>query len=191
MRSDLLARTTTILLPLMLAAQPGRAADSSVDYCIHCSNPDDIYVCRIHSAGGSAEGQQFLCIMNIAQQFKHDACTAEAHQDVCTGRLVEYEATTPPPIAPDDGMEASAPAYAATPPAASETKEPRTLVEFSKQTAKATQSSIKSVGETTGKAINKTGEQIDTMTDKLGHKLKKVTVKTMNCITSLFTKCGE
>jgi hypothetical protein len=172
----------------MLAGQ-GAAAQEQVDYCIRCTNPDDVYVCRVHSSSGNAEGQQFFCIMSIAQQYHHDSCTANTQAGACTGRLVVMEATQPgvDTSAPQAPREAEAPA-AETPPAS---KEPKTLVEFSKQTVKATEKGLKSVGETAGSALETTGEGVTSVAKKVGKNITKATGKTLKCVTSLFTDCGD
>jgi hypothetical protein len=169
------------------------AAEEQVDYCIRCTNPDVIYVCRVHSSDGSAQGQQFFCIMSIAQQFHHDSCAANTQAGTCTGRLVALEAQQPGIPAAAAEQEPKAGAGPAAEPAQPlpATSEPKTLVEFSKQTVKATGKSLKSVTDTAGSALETTGEGVTSVVKKVGRNITKATDKTIKCVSSLFTQCGD
>lgn len=190
MRAYLLLTSCAFAMSAALPLGQLRAGES-VDYCVHCVNPDTTYVCRVNAAASSAQGQQFLCIMNIAQQYGHDSCTAANQPDNCTGTLVVYDAIVPDArktaAVPEREAPPASPPQEATPAGSGE---PRTLVEFSKQTAQSTKSGLQSVGRKTGEAIENTGEQIDGIANKLGRNIKKATSTTVKCLTSLFAECS-
>lgn len=178
---------------ILLQAGP---AHSAGDLCIRCTQPDDTYICRIRSGTSGSEGQQLFCIMSIAQQYGHGSCAVNL-QNACSGRLVEYDLPQGLPdntlhdrqaIREESDAEGAKVPSAAVPGAA---REPKTLLEFTQQTAAATKKGIKSVGESTGEAIGSTGEKVEGFTKSIGEGVKQATQKTFNCITSLFTRCGE
>ncbi|MCP4935270.1 MAG: hypothetical protein GY927_13955 [bacterium] len=165
------------------------------DYCIKCSNPDEIYVCRITTKGGQSQGQQFLCIMNIAKDHGHDSCSATAQSATCSGVLVRYEVSGSDQTPDPSNTTTTGPIEA---PEANQTKgEPKTLIEFTKQATKATSKGLKSAGKdtkkvikNTGKAIKKTGGKIKGFTDKVGGNIKSASKTTWRCLTSLFFNCA-
>ena len=189
-----------LLAGLMLASASARAQET--DYCISCTNPDQTYICRVTAQNGQSQGQQLFCIMNIARENSHDSCKAAAQQGSCSGTLVLYDVSNLAPApTPPTASEATA---AATPPAqaagnmghatvkqANKKQAPKTLVEFTKKTAKNTNKGFKNLGKDTGKAIKKTGSKITKFTKKVGKNISKATKTTFRCITSLFSKCGK
>ena len=208
-RPDGLAVAMSMAVILLLAAGMPLWADEA-DYCIKCSGPgqapDKTYVCRIRAEGGSAQGRQLYCIMNIARDNGHDSCAARSMAGGCEGTLVTYAISGGLPAAP----AAPAPAIPAGLPSASRPDEekqhhsaqkpPRTLIEFSKQAARDTskgfrklgrntQKGFRKLGRNTAKAIKKTGRKITRFTKKLGNNISKATRTTFNCLTSLFSNC--
>ena len=185
------------LLLLTAGANPS-VAGSQQDYCIKCTAPDETYICRIVSSSSQTRGKQFLCIMNIAKEHGHDSCTASAEAQNCSGVLVQYEVagSDSPPVSADQ-TAAARPAPDLVPePQSGKKSEPKTLVEFTKQTSTATKNGIKSAGndtkkaiKNTGIAIEKTGGKIKKFTGKVGGNIKKAGKTTMECITSLFFNC--
>lgn len=189
-----------VVLSIAIAPLPAQAQNVQ-DYCIKCTNPDQSYICRIVSNSGNAQGKQLLCIMNIAREHGHDSCAATNQSQSCSGVLVQYEASSTPsesPVTPEANVAVLPPA----PKQIKASKEPKTLVEFTKETTRATQKSLKSVGRNTHKAISKTGrkitkfthktgKKITKFTHKVGHKISKATKTTWKCITSLFASCGK
>jgi hypothetical protein len=189
-------------LPASLLPWAAVHAQESVDYCIRCMAPDVVYVCRVHGNSSSASGQQLFCIMSLAQQYQHESCAASSQAGACTGQLVELAAPELPAAAAEGvepPAEATASGAAAAPAAAGPAEaEPKTLVEFSKQTAKATADGIKSVGEGADSAIRNTGEKINTLAQNVssglqnvGTGIKNATTKTIKCVSTLFTNCSE
>ena len=183
--------------------QPPIATAGSLDYCIKCANPDQTYVCRIVSEGGNSRGQQFLCIMNIAKDYNHDSCGATTQSNACSGTLVQYEVSglAPPPSATGEEMDNSPSSIPNNPEPTSTDQsngQPKTLVEFTKQTTKATKSGLQSAGKTTGNAIKNTGhvikntgKSIGTFTNKVGNNILGAAGTTLKCVTSLFSKCNS
>ena len=177
-------------------------AQNQQDYCISCRNPDQSYVCRItSSSGGSTQGKQLLCIMNIAREKGHDSCAASAQTQDCSGVLVQYEVGAEQPGEEGSSREVLAPHIAPPVLRPKAKREPRTLVEFTKQTTKSTKKEFKSVSRKTSKAFKKTGRKISKFTHKTGRKISKFTKKvgknisklsktSWRCLTSLFTACG-
>lgn len=186
------ALALTVLFGGLLGGVFTASAGNQQDYCIKCSNPEQTYICRIVSSGAQTQGKQFLCILNIAKENGHDSCTATAEGTSCSGVLVQYDLSGMAP--PLETMEQTAIPDAPT----NQTKvqnngndEPKTLVEFTKEATKATKKSINSAGRDTGKAIKNTGSKIKHFTNKVGRNIKKATKNTFECITSLFSSCGN
>ena len=165
-------------------------AQNQQDYCIKCSNPDETYICRIISNSAQSQGQQFLCIMNIAREQGHDSCAATTQSQSCSGVLVQYDLAglmpqgMPPARAPVTNEPGPYPD--ASPP---RKKEPETLVEFTKQTTKATKKGFQKIGSNTSKAFKKTGKKITKFSKNVGNGIKKTGKTTWNCLTSLFFNC--
>ena len=195
MRRTRIGKFTVMVLAWMFVGPSAASASNQQDYCIKCVNPDETYICRITSSSGQSQGKQFLCIVNISKQQGHDSCSVTAQAGSCSGILVQYEVSgsaepqipaNPASVRPEE-----------TPIPVPQNSEPKTLVEFTKQATKATQSGLKSAGENTtkafkntGKAIKNTGDKIIGFTDDVGSNIKKASKTTWQCLTSLFFNCS-
>jgi hypothetical protein len=136
--------------------------------------------------------------MSIAREKGHESCAASANSQDCHGVLMTYDIAAPNAVPPAPSIHAEhnrqMPPAEGPPPANSYTdkqkkEEPKTLVEFSKQTVKATQKGINKVGQDTNKALKNTGETIGGFAGSVGRGITNASKTTFKCITSLFSDC--
>jgi len=79
---------------LAWAAPSARAA--SVDYCVTCKNPDEVYRCRVTGVGSKPSGAlKLYCVIRLAKEGKHASCAAEAATASCVGLVKVYNYNGP------------------------------------------------------------------------------------------------
>jgi hypothetical protein len=102
------AGATAILLAataagLLVCASPPALADDAT-FCVTCTNPDQVYRCRV-SAGNLRAGDalKLYCVMRTAKDGHHASCSAESDSSNCNGvaKLYKYDGAIPEDIASD------------------------------------------------------------------------------------------
>ena len=79
---------------LTWAAPSARAA--SVDYCVTCKNPDEVYRCRVTGVGSKpSDALKLYCVIRLAKEGKHASCAAEAATTSCVGLVKVYNYNGP------------------------------------------------------------------------------------------------
>lgn len=146
---------------LLMAATGARAQE----YCVACSEPAAIYRCVIDNAQpGGAQPLQVLCITAMAKAGGHGQCAIK--------RGTVFDCTGPVKRVPWTG-------------AAGETPAPLTQPKASEQTASDPKEPPKTVQELADRANKQTSEDVK----KAGDSFKDNAKKTLECVTSLFSKC--
>ncbi len=142
--------------------------------CVTCEGPAAVYSCSYAPNENGSRPQktnralQFICIQDVARQYKHASCSVRRHElDVCNGQVhmmspLAPQASPSQPNAPVDANTSQIPGVAKKKP-----REPKTVVEMAKQTARKTQKQI----------------------DKSAKTVSKAARSTWRCISSLFSKC--
>jgi hypothetical protein len=156
------------------------------EYCVACSEPNVIYRCVIEGAQpGGGQPLQMLCITTLAKQGGHATCGVKRGTVFeCDGAVKRIpwvalnapQQPDPAPALPWAAQPASKPepAAAPVPPAAAPPPAPpapdappQTVLELAKR-----------ANEDTAKQMKKAGETV-----------KDATIKTWDCVSSLFTRC--
>jgi len=79
------------------AAPSARAA--SIDYCVTCKSPDEVYRCRVTGVGSKpSDALKLYCVIRLAKEGKHASCAAEAATASCVGlvKVYNYDGPTLP-----------------------------------------------------------------------------------------------
>ena len=144
--------------------------------CVSCDGPPTVYSC---SYGPNANGVrpdkgkralQFACIQDVARTYQHASCSVKRHQlGACNG-IVHMISRMPalPSGTTEDQAGSAAPTPLPTDAAkADRPREPKTVVELAKQTARDTQKQI----------------------DKSARSVSKAARSTWRCVSTLFQRC--
>jgi hypothetical protein len=81
------------------AALAGEAA-----YCVHCTGPDQTYVCKVSAGGGKpSDALKLYCVIRTAKDGHHAACSAERVTSDCNGveKVYSYDGPLPEDLAAD------------------------------------------------------------------------------------------
>ena len=207
-KSATAATAVSLVLALGLAA-----AASAQEVCVTCSDPDVSYKCSIKDSEkasnvrGANKAIEFLCITELARQGGHRSCRASRdYVGPCIGQPRQIDlarSTVPQGPAVDNGTQeetkpAEEPRRAAGQP-------PRTLEEMaregaqkSKQQLEAADQSMKQAAKDAGKTLEKAGSAVGDAFKKTGtavgeavNKSGEVVKKSVVCIVTLFTSCGQ
>jgi hypothetical protein len=142
------------------------------EYCVACTEPPALYRCVIDGARpGGRHPLQTLCIVAMTKEGRHGACSVKGGTVFdCNGPVRRV------PWAAYNG--AAVPAPPAPPPTVqAPNKPPRTVEEMVKRANEKTSEQVKETDDNKGK------RQADT--------LGETTKKSWQCLSSLFTRCGE
>jgi hypothetical protein len=141
------------------------------EYCVACTEPPAVYRCVIEGARpGGRHPLQMLCIVAMTKEGRHGACSVKGGTVFeCNGpvKRVQWSAYNAAAVPVPD----PAPPTAKTPD-----EPPRTVAEM-----------IKRANEKTAEQIRQTNEKMKQQSEALG----QATRKTWQCLSSLFTRCGE
>lgn len=148
------------------------AAANSI--CVTCDGPPAVYSCSYapsedgNGPPRSDRALQFMCIQDVARQYQHASCSVRRHElDACNGQIHMLSPfalrTAPPGTNKRIGAETSRSSEVAR----EKTKEPKTVLEMAKRTARSTKKQI----------------------DKSAKTVSKAARSTWRCISSLFSKC--
>jgi hypothetical protein len=83
----------------MPAALAGEAA-----YCVHCTGPDQTYVCKVSAGGGKpSDALKLYCVVRTAKDGHHASCSAERVTSDCNGveKVYSYDGPLPEDLAAD------------------------------------------------------------------------------------------
>lgn len=142
--------------------------------CVTCAGPAAVYTCSYApDASGSRPNHsgrtlQFACIQDVARQYSHDSCSVRREQrGVCSGpvHFVSRAPVVRPSAPPAQAADGSDEAFEEKP--VQKKREPRTVVEFAKRTARDTQKQL----------------------DKSARTVSKAARSTWRCVSTLFSKC--
>ncbi len=70
------------------------AQAASVDYCVTCKNPDEVYRCRVTGVGSKpSDALKLYCVIRMAKEGHHASCAAEAATTTCVGlvKVLNYD----------------------------------------------------------------------------------------------------
>jgi hypothetical protein len=84
------------------AMGPSRADEAA--YCVHCTGPDQTYVCKVSAGGGKAsDALKLYCVVRTAKEGHHASCSAERNSPSCNGveRVYSYDGPMPEDLAAD------------------------------------------------------------------------------------------
>lgn len=84
-------------------ATPSSMAEEAA-YCIHCSGPDQTYVCRVAAGGSKAsDALKLYCVIRTAKEGHHASCAAERNSPACNGveKVYSYDGPMPEDLASD------------------------------------------------------------------------------------------
>jgi hypothetical protein len=84
------------------AVQPSFADDAA--YCVHCSGPNQTYVCKVDAGGGKAsDALKLYCVVRTAKEGHHASCSAERATPACNGveKVYSYDGPMPEDLAAD------------------------------------------------------------------------------------------
>jgi hypothetical protein len=145
------------------------------EYCVACTEPSTVYRCVIEGARpGGQQPLQMLCLVAMTKEGHHAACS------VSPGTV--FECDGPVKRVPWSAYNAGAePAPDRAPAAAKNPDEPpRTVEEM-----------IKRANAKTAEQLRQADEKVKNQAQALGQGLSDATKKTWQCLSSLFTRCGE
>jgi hypothetical protein len=156
-----------LAIALMLMPHTGVLAGENV-YCIHCSEPEQVYRCRVNSANrAAADGPlRLFCSVKIAEEGSHSSCSASRNQqeDCAGGTEVAYTYSGP------DTHSWLQPANPGT--KASDKQDarpgPDTMVELGRQAAEKSKERLDDVGRTTGDILGKAAKQVSNAVEDVG-----------------------
>ena len=158
-------RTASLLLATGAALLLSAASARAQEYCVSCSEPSAVYRCVIDNAQpGGAQPLQVLCVTALAKAGGHAQCGLKRGTVFdCNGPIKRVPWTA-------SGIETPAPLPPPKPPqeVANDPKEPP-----------------KTVQELADRANKQTSEDVK----KAGVSFKDNAKKTLECVTSLFSKC--
>jgi hypothetical protein len=153
----------------------GRA--EAQEYCVACTQPNAVYRCIIEGAKpGGSQPLQMLCVTAMLKEGRHATCSPKGGTVFdCDGpvRKVQwaaYNASTLPPPKPETAKQ----------PAKATDQPPKTVEEMAKR-----------ANEKTVQDLGKANEAIKEQATSVGQNLGDATKKTWQCITTLFSRCGE
>lgn len=198
----------TSILALLTLPQTAALA---LEACVRCDSPSAIYRCQVDQPGLPPNASiSLICITELAKRNGHATCAVSRETGAaCSGEIVFLDPTlggpvpqAPPPEAiaaqppppndlvgpPDDDRDEVLPGDAIDDPEgqpAEEEQSPKTVEELAKQTAKASEKTLKQAGGAVVDAAKKTGQTIEKTGDAIGDAAKK----TWRCISSLFGNC--
>ena len=157
---------------LWLIAQPALAKS----VCVTCDGPVAVYSCSYapdasgHTPNKSNRALQFACIQDVARLYQHASCSVRRNQlGECNGQVHMMSQAPPqaPPTIPDQqAIAADGPAQPAVVPV-KKPREPKTVIEMAKRTARNTKKQI----------------------DKSARTVTKAARSTWRCVSTLFSKC--
>jgi hypothetical protein len=73
-------------------------------YCVHCTGPDQTYVCKVEAGGGKAsDALKLYCVVRAAKEGHHASCSAERNSPSCNGveKVYSYDGPMPEDLASD------------------------------------------------------------------------------------------
>jgi hypothetical protein len=73
-------------------------------YCVHCTGPDQTYVCKVEAGGGKAsDALKLYCVVRTAKEGHHASCSAERNSPSCNGveKVYSYDGPMPEDLASD------------------------------------------------------------------------------------------
>lgn len=189
------------------------ASARAQEVCVTCSDPDVSYKCSVKDAEkasqvrGATKALEFLCITELARQGGHRSCRASRdYVGPCLGQQRQIDVTrSSEPQGQTAGTEPPDAERPAEEPRRAAGQPPRTLEEMaregmqkSKQQFDAVDTSMKQAAKDTGKSLEKAGAAVGDAFKKTGsavgdavHKSGEVVKKSVECIVTLFTACGQ
>jgi hypothetical protein len=148
--------------------------------CVHCTGPDQDYVCNVSAEGFiPAKPIGLFCASKIAGEHSHESCAVQNTPTACTGVEVSYvyRADSPGSLAAEPQDVNAAPG------------EPATLGEFTKDTVNASAKSVKKAGENIGEAASNAGSATANAIKGAGNAIGDATKKTLKCLGSALNDC--
>jgi hypothetical protein len=145
------------------------------EYCVACTEPGAVYRCVIEGARpGGQQPLQLLCAVAMTKEGGHASC------GVRTGSV--FECDGPVRRVPWSAYNAAAgPPPEPAPAAVKDPNEPpRTVAE-----------AIERANAKTAEQLREANEKVKNQAQALGQGLSDATRKTWQCLSSLFTRCGE
>ena len=88
---------------LTVWATPASHADEAA-YCVHCTGPNQTYVCKVEAGGGKAsDALKLYCVVRTAKEGHHTSCSAERNSPSCNGveKVYSYDGPMPEDLAAD------------------------------------------------------------------------------------------
>jgi hypothetical protein len=145
------------------------------EYCVACKEPPAVYRCVIEGARpGGRQPLQALCVEAMTKEGPHAACGVK-------GGTV-FDCDGPVRRVPWAAPNAAAKPAAEAPPAPAKAPDgpPRTVEEM-----------VKRANPKTAEQPKEANEKAKSQPEALGRGLGEATRKTWQCLSSLFTRCGE
>jgi len=84
------------------AAAPSLADEAA--YCVHCTGPNQTYVCKVAAGGAKAsDALKLYCVVRTAKEGHHASCSAERNSPSCIGveKVYSYDGPMPEDLAAD------------------------------------------------------------------------------------------
>jgi hypothetical protein len=94
---------TAIALGATAWVVPPSLADEAA-YCVHCTGPDQTYVCKVAAGGAKAsDALKLYCVVRTAKEGHHASCSAERNSPSCNGveKVYSYDGPMPEDLASD------------------------------------------------------------------------------------------
>jgi len=85
-----------LLAAAALAWLAPSAKAASVDYCVTCKSPDEVYRCRVTGVGSQpSDALKLYCVIRMAKEGNHASCSAETATTSCVGLVKVYNYNGP------------------------------------------------------------------------------------------------
>lgn len=139
---------------IVCAVPPALAGEAS--YCVTCTSPDQIYICRVTAGGAKpSDALKLYCVIRTAKEGHHASCSAERSSPACRGveKVYSYDGPLiPPNIASDprvkrfmDKVERDQESFEKP-----DGKAPKTLVELTGRAVSASRQGLRSARSALG-----------------------------------------
>jgi len=190
--SGLIRKARCLWAPVAGASAVGAflsASATAQEYCVACTEPDAIYRCVIDGARpGASASLQLLCVSALAKEGSHATCAVRRGVGVidCNGAIKRVSV-------PAEGGTVAAPGGQSIPAApgavnpSGQSSPPQAASQPPQDDPKTVAEMLKRAKEQSDRDWQNTNEKIKSNNEKVGSFFKK----SWDCMSSLFSRCGE
>jgi hypothetical protein len=180
----------SIIAAAMAMSVIGLSGAHASEVCVTCVAPAQTYRCTVVGDGAPADPRRLglYCAYRIAQDEAHASCASVRKQTQCEGLQRQYgfdEAAAPKNflvVEPDETADT-----------ASEQKQndgpPRTVVEFTRETARQTTEGVKTATQETVETTRNLGQQVQHSVKGAAEAVDGAARATWRCVGSWFDDC--